>query len=189
SVKFNPSLGKEEIKTQSSGGIFAKIPQELKPEATHEVLSKVVLPQDANLGMGSTNQITKIIFPAQPPNDDSKAKENKNYINIPIIKQPFGDYNIIVATAPKNVRIGKGKDAKPVVIYVVFPDEGGDPKSPNIPSIYFVTKLEEPLPFQKKKEDPILVIDSNRTVTGLKSKAMTKFVKFKNKMTNQFETS
>ncbi|XP_045784025.1 uncharacterized protein LOC123880128 [Maniola jurtina] len=187
SVKFNPILPKEQVRTQFTGAIFAKIPQELKFGATHELLSKAVFPQGAHLGLGTSNQIAKIIFQSPSPANDSKVKEDKNFINIPIVAQPFENYKIVVATAPKNIRIGKGEDAKPVVIYIVFPEDDGDPKSFNIPSIYFITKADGPFPFHKKKEDTILLVDSNRTVTGLKSKAMAKFVKFKNKITNQFD--
>ncbi|XP_023950297.1 uncharacterized protein LOC112054642 [Bicyclus anynana] len=183
-VKFSPVLEKEDI---SLGALFAKIPQDWKPGSAQKVLSKYVLPDGANLEIGSTNQIAKIILPPQSSTEEPKVKENTSYINIPIIMQPFDAYNVIVATAPKNMRLGKGENAKPVVVYVVFPDDDGDPMTPKIPSIYFITKPDEPLPFQKKKEDPVLLVDSNRTVTGLKSKAMIKFVKFHNKMTNQLE--
>ncbi|XP_034839771.1 uncharacterized protein [Maniola hyperantus] len=189
SVKFTPILPKEQIKTPFMGAIFAKIPQEFKSGAAQELLSKTVFPQGTHLGLGTSNQIAKIIFQSPSPTNDSKEKESKNFINIPIVTQPFDDYKIVVAIAPKNIRIGKGEHAKPVVIYVVFSEDDGDPKSYNIPSIYFITKSDKPFPFYKKKEDTILLVDSNRTVTGLKSKAMAKFVKFKNKMTNQFDTN
>lgn len=188
SVKLKPLMPKEEIKAKSFGNIFAKIPQDLNTGDMQEFLSMAILPENANLGLGSTNQIAKIMFPTLPPTDESKTKESKNVMNIPIISQPFGDYKILVATAPKNIKLGKGEDDKPVVVYIVFSDDADDhSQSLNIPSVYFVTTPDGPLPFQKKKEDPVIVVDSNRTVTGLKSKAMAKFVKFKNKMTNRFE--
>lgn len=188
-LKFNPISVKEDVKPKTFDALFAKIPQEPKPAADirKEILSKTYLSDSSEIGSGCTKQIMKVLFPFKSSNKNNTLPLGTNYINLPIIQQPFEDYKIVVATAPYDVKIS-GPDAKPLVVYIVFPEyEESDPKSVKIPLVYFVRKQND-LPEFKKKDlvDPILIIDSNRTVTGLKSKEVAKFVKFKNKLTNRY---
>lgn len=188
-LKFNPISVKEEVKHKTFGALFAKIPQESTDAANkrQEIPSKAYLAHTSELGTGCTNQIARIFFPFKSSSENNSLFLDANYINIPIIQQPFADYKIVVATAPTDIKIS-GPEAKPLVVYIVFPEEdASDAKSITIPSVYFIRK-QSGLPDLKEKDkvDPILIVDNNRTVTGLKSKEVAKFVKFKNRFTNRF---
>ncbi|XP_026758475.1 uncharacterized protein LOC113517928 [Galleria mellonella] len=190
-VKFNPISVQEQVKPKTFGALFAKILQELSPKATHrrEVLVKAHSPYPPDLGTGCTNQIARIIFPLKGDENvnDTHELENLKLLNLPIIKQPFESYKILIATAPPHLKIGGDDDEKPMVIYIVFPEDKTT-DSINIPTIYFVNKLNEKMYINNKTTvDPILIIDSNRTVTGLKSKEIHKFVKFKNKVADHYK--
>ncbi|XP_059062348.1 uncharacterized protein LOC131855124 [Achroia grisella] len=188
SVKFNPISVQEEVKPKIFGALFAKISQVLTPKAAlrREILAKTHSPHLPDLGTGCSNQIVKIIFPHKGEDGNYiQERVNTNFLNLPIIKQPFDTYKILIATAPPNVKMG-GDDDKPMVIYIVFPEDGTD--SINIPTIYFVNNNNEKLYNDSKTSvDPIIIIDSNRTVTGLKSKEIQKYVKFKNKLANHYK--
>lgn len=193
SVKFNPISPKEELKPRNMGTMFAKIPQEFEDQQNvrrEEVLSTVLLPQKPEVPSGYTNQVAKLLFPTdysynRKSNNTSILLENDesgfNYLNLPIVKQPYNDYKVLVATAPPNVHLGG--DNKQTLIYVVFPEDGSsDTGVYNVPVVYFIRGTGK-----KELVDPILVVDSNRTVTGIKSKEIEKFVKFKNKLSNHFK--
>ncbi|CAG4984885.1 unnamed protein product [Parnassius apollo] len=192
SLKFNPISVKEENKLKSFGAVFAKIPQ----DPTHiserrEVLSEAIFAHPAEPANGCTNQIAKLLYPLKNfknQTNETRAWENANFINIPVIKQHFDAYNILVATAPNNVKLGRKKDALPTVIYVVFPIEDvNEATDLNLPTIYFVNRVDGNVDLSKKeKAEPIFIIDSNRTVTGIKSKEVSKFVRFKNKLRNLY---
>ncbi|XP_028165350.1 uncharacterized protein LOC114356395 [Ostrinia furnacalis] len=194
SVKFNPLAVKEELKLKTFGALFAKIPQEItsaESKVRREVVSKAYYPNPPDLGTGCSNQVAKVIFPAKNTNNDEdiiQPAEGLNFINLPIVKQPYDNYKILVATAPPNVKINNEEENTPLVIYVVFPGDGADETdSINIPMIYFVNQHNGKMDFNKPgKAEPILIINSNRTVTGLKSKEIEKFVKFKNKLTKRY---
>ncbi|XP_068620021.1 uncharacterized protein [Battus philenor] len=192
SLKFKPISVKEQVRPKSFGSLFAKIPQEL-PQFLRpsEILSEAIFAHPANLANGCTNQIAKMLYPINISQDSNETKYGQgiNFINIPIINQPAQEYNILVATAPKNIKLGKKKDALPTVIYVVFPgdDKLNETSDINLPAIYFVNRDEEKVDTKKEKNEPIFIVDSNRTVTGLKSKAVSKFVRFKNRLTNLYE--
>lgn len=174
---------------KSYGAVFAKIPQELKHLASNEILSPSVFPQDLDLGSGCTNQIAKLLIPLKASHEISESKlwDGTSFIHIPIIRQPFKEYKVIVAVAPKAVRIGRGDNKKPIVVYVVFPDDNvNDIKHFEMPEIYFVTKSNGTL-IKNKNADPIIIMDNNRTVTGIKSAKVTKIVKLKNKLSNLFK--
>ncbi|KAM3968865.1 uncharacterized protein ACR2FA_001565 [Aphomia sociella] len=192
-VKFNPISFKEEVKPKTFGALFAKIPQELSPKAAYrrEVLVKAHSPHPPDLGAGCTNQIARIIFPLKGIGDvnDTHGWASVNLLNLPIIKQPFDSYKILIATAPPHLKISGDDDEKPLVIYIVFPEDGAtDLNTINIPTIYFVNKSNGKIDLNKRDTaDPILIIDSNRTVTGLKSKEIQKFIKFKNKLADHYK--
>ncbi|CAH0716380.1 unnamed protein product, partial [Brenthis ino] len=173
---------------KSYGTLFAKIPQEFKHLVSNGILSPSVFPQDLDLGSGCTNQIAKLIIPLKASHEISESKlwDGTSFIHIPIIRQPFKEYKVLVAVAPKAVRIGSIDNKKPIVVYVVFPDDDvKDIKHFEMPEIYFVAKSNEAL-IKNKNADPIIVMGSNRTVTGIKSAKMMKIVKLKNKLTNLF---
>lgn len=194
SVKFNPLAVKEEIKLKPFGALFARIPQELtsdEAKARREVISKAYYPNPPELGAGCSNQVAKVVLPIKNSNYDENdviSSDGVNFINLPIIKQPFDNYKILVATAPPNVKMNNEDEKTPLVIYVVFPEDGTEEsESINIPMIYFVNRNNGKMALNKKgKAEPIFLIDSNRTVTGLKSKEIEKFVKFKNKFTQRY---
>lgn len=196
SVKFNPLNPKEDVKPKSFGALFAKIPQALSSEAKlrRQFISKAYYPNPPELGSGCSNQVAKVVYPLKNASTDDnynelKGNENLSFINLPIVKQPFENYKILVAMAPPNVKItSEDHDPKSMVIYVVFPDDGSEELSPiNIPAIYFVNQKNGKMDIHKKeKAEQILIVNSNRTVTGLKSKEIEKFVKFKNKLTNRY---
>ncbi|KPI91968.1 hypothetical protein RR46_08394 [Papilio xuthus] len=196
SLKFNPISHKEPIKPRSFGALFAKIPQEL-PRSVHinQDLSEAVFAHPANLADGCTNQVAKMVYPKSVTNkyiNETQTPETVNFINLPIISQHAESYNVLVATAPKNIRIGQKRDALPTVLYVVFPGDGesNETSNMNLPAIYFVNKDDEKGDETKKEKlEPIFIIDSNRTVTGLKSKEVSKFVRFKNKLRNLYDNT
>lgn len=191
SIKLNVSPIKRG-EAKSFGALFAKVPQEITPGTANrrEMLNKH-FSQLPHLGKGCTNQIARIVFPFKSSDyNDTTTWGRANFINIPIIKQPFTDYKILVATAPPHLKIGD--DGKPVVIYVVFSDDStmDETGSLKVPSIYFVNKADANLNLEaidkKDKFDPVIIIDSNRTVTGFNSKHISKYVNFKNKLYNRY---
>ncbi|KAI8430814.1 hypothetical protein MSG28_000969 [Choristoneura fumiferana] len=175
-VQFNP-VPKEEPDP--------KVPAQLAKETTTERIE--TLPSifnAAKLSIG-TNQKGKLIYaPKSPTQDKSQdaifSEGLKNFISLPIIAQPYENYKILIATAPPQIRL-YGEKAEPVVIYVVFTDDDSRAtKAPNIPSIYFVNKHDGLLDRTKKeKAFPLFIVDNNRTVTGLRSKEIAKYVSFK----------
>ncbi|XP_014370052.2 uncharacterized protein LOC106720026 [Papilio machaon] len=195
SLKFNPISHKEPIKPRSFGALFAKIPQELPSSASNQDLSEAVFGHPANLADGCTNQVAKMVYPKSVTNkyiNETQTPETVNFINLPIISQHAESYNVLVATAPKNIRIGQRRDALPTVLYVVFPGDGesNETSNMNLPAIYFVNKDDDKSDVTKiEKLEPIFIIDSNRTVTGLKSKEVSKFVRFKNKLRNLYDNT
>ncbi|XP_045510188.1 uncharacterized protein LOC123705455 isoform X1 [Colias croceus] len=192
SVNFTPMLNKEEVKPKTFGSLFAKIPQEL-PNSAQENLSQAIFSNVGYLGAGCTNQIAKILFPTKSsPNslDNITSWTNGNFINIPILKQPVNDYKILIAAAPPNVKINKADDSRPLLVYIVFPNEDNstDVAKMSIPTVYFVNKVKGVMDMETKSRlDPVLLVDHNRTVTKLKSREIAKFVKFKNKKINHFD--
>ncbi|KAG6449104.1 hypothetical protein O3G_MSEX005899 [Manduca sexta] len=187
-VKFNPLSVKEDVRPKSFGALFAKIPQESSPEATirREMLSSSYIPLDPDLGPGCTNQIARIIYPYRTEFNGSMNWDNANVINLPIIKQSIDEYKILVAVAPPNVKIGG--ENMPTIVYIIFPeDDTNGSSSMKIPSVYFVNKGDSSINMERKQDiDPIFIVDSNRTVTGLKSREIAKFVKFRNKLINRY---
>ncbi|CAK1554072.1 unnamed protein product [Leptosia nina] len=185
SVKFTPTVNKEE-KPKTFGALFAKIPQEL-PRHEQEALSQAIFSNVGLLGSGCSNQIARILHsPKTVENDANNGTSWTKFINIPIIKQPIDDYKILIAAAPPSVYIDK-TDNKPLLVYIVFPN---DDKHDNfkIPSIYFVHEAKGHIDVHRKKLDPVIIVDHNRTVTKLKSKEIAKFVKFRSKMMNHFNS-
>lgn len=162
----------------------------MTPEATQAIFTHAIIPQPGALGNGCTNQIARLLFPSKLPHnsENSESLDDPNFINIPILKQNVDEYQILVATAPKNIRISSGADAKPVVVYIVFFENNTEEfKGVNMPAVYFV-KNNDKMTFDKKdKGDPIFIIDSNRTVTGLKSTEIAKHVKFRGKFVNRLK--
>lgn len=160
-------------------------PAELDKETSTERIEELrSIFNTAKRSVGS-NQKGKLIYSPKLPSQD-KSRDNtfteglKNFISLPIISQPYENYKILVATAPPQIRL-HGDKAEPIVIYVVFTED--DPraaKTPNIPAIYFVNKRGGQIDLNRKeKAFPIFIVDNNRTVTGLRSKEIAKYVSFK----------
>ncbi|CAH2103211.1 unnamed protein product [Euphydryas editha] len=185
-VKINPVYPKEEVKAKSFNATN-KNPQELKSKVNNGIISQAIFPKAVNSETSCTNQVTKILFPSRAEFDDSELWVNKNFINIPIIEEKVNDYTIIVAKAPKKFRIGRGHKAMPVIVYIVFPNDDPEDLSIKMPLIYFVTEADRLFLDKNHKFDPVIMINSNRTTTGLKSNNVFKFVKFKNKLRNSFD--
>ncbi|RVE41989.1 hypothetical protein evm_013364 [Chilo suppressalis] len=194
SIKFNPLAVNEENQKKSFGALFAKIPQEINVKQEKNGVSKTYDPSPPEmLGAGCTNQIAKILLPSKTSNNGQEEQtvndDKQSFIHLPLVKQPFDSYKILVATAPDNLMMDTDKDDSPLVIYVVFSEDnskGSNPK--NIPNIYFVNDNRNLSVIAKKqKADPILVIDNNRTITGLKSNDIEKYVKFRNKFNRRYQ--
>lgn len=197
SVKFNPISPKEDLKSRKLGTVFAKIPQEFKGQEEirrEDVLNTIMIPQKSEVPSGYTNQVGKV-HPAQYVYDRNSTNvtipletqwEGENNLNLPLVIQPYTDYKVLVATAPPNVRLGG--DDKQTLIYVVFPQDGSGEKAVyNIPIVYFINEKKGKVRAAKKESmDPILIVDSNRTVTGIKSKEIEKFVSFRNKLIKRY---
>lgn len=191
SVKFNPISPKEELRPRKFGALFVKIPQEFKQQEDErrETLIKAHLPQQDTTA-GYSNQVAKLLFPRRviyttDNNNSSKQwASDVNFLNLPVLRQPYDNYKIIVAAAPPNMRLTG--DNKRTIIYVVFPDDGSSESGEySIPTVYFVNERRGKSPREKKETpEPIIIIDSNRTVTGIKSKEISKYVKFNNKWTS-----
>lgn len=183
-LRLNPIFVEEEnLAAHGQGGVFAKIPAETLPlsEYKQDFLSQSYISNTPKFSI-STKRIAKVLFLDKPFNMSETTENYDHFLKIPIISQPFSDYKLVVATAPWNMRIS-GSDSKPVVIYYVFPEDDNEPTSVNIPEIYFVKKGSEPKDINKKdKFDPLILVDHNRTVTGLKSKTVSKFIKIKNRL-------
>ncbi|CAG9781905.1 unnamed protein product [Diatraea saccharalis] len=184
SLKLNSFAVNGDGKIKSFGGLFSKIPKEINNKQGKIDISKTYYPSPPELlGVGCTNQVAKIVLTTKLLNegDDEQTSDYRNIINLPLLKQPFENYKILVATAPVNLKMNSDND--PMLIYIVFSDDETKESGPkNIPNVYFVNKHGGKLEISKKeKAGPIIVIDSNRTITGLKSNEIEKFVKFKNK--------
>lgn len=109
-------------------------------------------------------------------------------MNLPMVKAPISDYKILVATAPPNMKMGRGDEAKNIIIYIVFPEDTEELTGEDtlkVPEVYFVTK-QEGTNARKQKPEPLILIDNNRTVTGLRSKDVAKFLTFKNQLINHY---
>lgn len=174
---------------KSFGGLFVKVPQDVTKDETQDLISEAIVPRITDMRIGCTNQIARLLLPVRIPIElnDTKTSHNASF-NLPIIDKTLDNYKIIVAVAPKHIKIGKG-DARDLSVYIIFhDDEAADSNSIKMPSIYFVSKADVGRDLQRKeKADPIFVIDSNRTVTGLKSNEVSKFIKFRNKLRNHFK--
>lgn len=180
SVKFKQfSMKQERNKPKTFSTLFAENSQDADVDAQQNVISTPYFAHIPELANGCTNQMAKILFPIIHRNETS----SQDYINIPVVEQPFRDYKIVVATAPSHIKIA-GPDAKPVVVYVVFPEEEpSGSQTMNVPTVYFVTKKGITRKGMKRENvEPILIIDSNRTVTGIKSKEVAKYIKFKKQL-------
>lgn len=109
-------------------------------------------------------------------------------MNLPLMKPPNSEYKVLVATAPPNIKMGRGDDAKKIIVYIVFSEDTEDPTEVanlKIPEVYFVTKRHDgtiATNSGKEKLEPLLLINNNRTVTGLRSKDVAKFLKFKSQI-------
>ncbi|XP_045458255.1 uncharacterized protein LOC123668567, partial [Melitaea cinxia] len=180
-LKINPVYPKEEIKAKSIDTSLTKNRQDLKATVNNRLISEAIFPKTVDTETSCTNRVTKILFPPGDEFNDSESGLNINFINIPIVEQQVQDYTIIVAKAPKKFKIGREHEALPVIVYIVFPNDDPENMSIKIPLIYFVTESEQLNLNEKDKLDPIILINSNRTTTGLKSNNVFKFVKFKNK--------
>ncbi|PZC74712.1 hypothetical protein B5X24_HaOG207337 [Helicoverpa armigera] len=195
SVKFNPMSAKEELRPRQFGALFAKIPQDFKSEEINrrELLTKGYFPENPEFPVAYSNQVAKLLYPTKYHSNSYSENmtglwvDQVNFLNLPIVRQPYDNYKVLVASAPPNVQLGN--DNKQTIIYVVFPDDGSNDQTVNnVPVIYFVNEKNAKINTEKKgPADPILIIDSNRTVTGLKSKEISKFIRFKNKWTNRFD--
>lgn len=176
--KPNFKSGARKIESQT---LFVKIPQEHKNLPTKEILPESIFPRDLDLGTGCTNQIAKILIPVKASNELSQPDswDGTSFIKIPTIRQPFDDYKIIVAQAPNNLKIGN----EPVVVYIVFSEDDDSVQNFKIPEIYFVAKNRL---LRNKVDDPFLIIDNNRTVSGYKSNKVTRIIRFKNKFADLF---
>lgn len=197
SVKFSAISPKEELRPRKFGTLFAKIPQQSKSQEElrrDQILNTIWFPQKLELPDGYSNQVAKLLFPTESEyNRNSNILtrllaeywRGLNYLNMPVVSQPYDNYKVLVATAPPNMRFGG--DYKQTFIYVVFPENGTEDSGIyNAPVVYFVHE-NTGTNNSMKDLDPILVVDSNRTVTSIKSKEIVKFIKFKNKSLNRFK--
>lgn len=193
SIKFNPVSTKEEFRPRTFGALFAKISQDFSPdgELRRQLLSKTLSSPTPGLGQGCTNQVARIIFPHkyfQTKMNDTAFSNSPRFINLPKVKPPLSDYKILVATAPPNVKLGRSNDGKKIIVYIVFPNDTEDlPEEYNLkfPEVYFVSKLDV-TDVRKDRSEPLFLINNNRTVTGLRSKHVAKFVTFKNQRFNHY---
>lgn len=196
SIKFKPISTKEEFRPRTFGALFAKISQDFSPDTDlrRELLSKTLSSPTMGLGTGCTNQVARIIFPYryfQTKTNDTTFVNSLNFGNLPKIKPLLRDYKILVATAPPHIKMGRGDDAKKIIIYIVFPDSTEDPTGDNnlkIPEVYFVTR-QDVTDVRKERLEPLLLINNNRTVTGLRSKHVAKSLIFKNKRLNHYSNN
>ncbi|VVC86192.1 unnamed protein product [Leptidea sinapis] len=175
-TKITP-ISMKERDTSSLADLLSKIPQD-PTTTTHRNSSEEIY--------SNTNDIAKIFFPSRV-NSTANVWKDEDYIKVPLImKKPVEYYNILVATAPPNVKMNKT-----FVVYIVFPEDDGDyldGQAMNIPSVYFVNKADK-LRSQDRKQthDLFFLINSNRTVTKVKSNDVSKHLRFRNKLTNVFE--
>lgn len=192
-VRFNPISSREDFRTKKIGRIFLKLQEDTeKPfqDMKTDFFTKTFLP-DSSVPLRHITQDNKISSPRVTSlgNNETEtwAHGNINFLNLPVISQPYAHYKILVATAPPNLSLGSGSERKRMIVYVVFPDDGsGDNLLHEIPRIYFVNENTIKKKPKKDADEPIIIIDNNRTVTGLKSKEIAKFLKFRNKLTNRF---
>lgn len=185
---------KEDLKPKKFGALFAKVPQDFRAEneIRREVLTKSFFPQKSDASTGFSNQVAKLLYPTRYVYDTNNSRPWTNHVhflNLPILRQPYDDYKILVATAPPNIHIG---DNKRTLVYVIFPEDSQSASVnsgfSNVPTVYFVNERNSKMDLDKKGPvDPIFIVDNNRTVTGLKSKEIAKFVRFRNKWTNRYD--
>lgn len=190
-IKLKPMSAKQDVKAKNSGTVFVNPQQEVKlheEQNMWDVWNKSFLSQTA-----TENDKAKLEASPKAESENEGAEISQhhrmNYLNLPVISQPYNDYKVLVAAAPPNINIGSGAEKKKMLVYVVFPDDepNENVNFEDIPKIYFVHESSGKRKILKKMEtDPILIVDNNRTVTGLKSKEVPKFVRFKNKLTNRF---
>lgn len=175
---------KEDLAPKMFGPIFAKIPQEPTQDAAlkQDILREAHFPHAVELGLGCTNQIAKVIKSCEENN--TETRESYKNVNLPLAnRQSFDKYKVLVALAPPMVKFGDKN--KPLIVYIVFAEDGTNGFNPiNIPSVYFVNKINNE---EKVPVDPIFIIDNNRTVTGLKSKEISRYITFRNKLINIFD--
>lgn len=185
---------KEDLKPKKFGALFAKVPQDFRAEneIRREVLTKSFFPQKSDAHAGFSNQVAKLLYPTRYVYDTNNSRSWTNHVhflNLPILSQPYDDYKILVATAPPNIHVG---DNKRTLVYVIFPEDSQSASVKtgfsNVPTVYFVNERNSKMDLEKKGQaDPIFIVDNNRTVTGLKSKEIAKFVRFRNKWTNRYD--
>ncbi|XP_060809674.1 uncharacterized protein LOC132903957 [Amyelois transitella] len=136
---------------------------------------------------GCPHGLSRIMFPLKFHYDDNLLgrglEDRVNIVDLPAVKQPYQNYKVLVATAPAGLELDD-EDSKALTLYVVF-DSDNEHNPMNLPAVYFVKKRPGASP-RDNIRDPIFVVDSNRTVTNLRSKEIQKFLKFRNKLTNRF---
>ncbi|CAB3225343.1 unnamed protein product [Arctia plantaginis] len=192
-VRFNPISSREDFRTKKIGRIFLKLQEDTEKQLqdTKRYLFTKTFSPEPTAPLKHTTQVNELSTPSKTSWEYNEAEtwanSNLNFLNLPVISQPYADYKILVATAPPNLILGSGADRKRMIVYVVFPNDGsGDSELDEIPRIYFVNENSIKKKPKKDADEPIIIVDSNRTVTGLKSKEIEKFLKFRNKLTNRF---
>ncbi|KAG7313347.1 hypothetical protein JYU34_000462 [Plutella xylostella] len=156
--------------------LFAKIPQDL-PSEDNRIRELVAdLPNSPEYTLGSTNQIGKILYSKK-----HKAEEEFNdraTLHLPLFRQPYSDYKILVVSAPPDIRMMSKNGSDPMVLYVVFPEDSDNytMELSQMPTIYFVSSRPRS---SKVSSEPIIIVDNNRTVTGIKSTEVARFVRFR----------
>ncbi|CAH0703509.1 unnamed protein product [Spodoptera exigua] len=192
SVKYNPNYPKEDLRVKKPVAIFGKNPQEFKQQeyGRRETVTEAPDKQD-DMATGYSNLLAKLMFPRRliyttdSKNSSHKLLNEVDLFNLPVVRQPYANYTVIVAAAPPNMHLDG--DNKRTIIYIVFPDNGSsDSGKYSIPAVYFVKERSGKNRREKKElAEPIIIIDSNRTVTGIKSKEISKYLKFNNKWTSR----
>ncbi|KAL4717693.1 hypothetical protein ACJJTC_000842 [Scirpophaga incertulas] len=191
-VKFSPVGVKEEPKLKHFGNLFTKIPQKLTTDvkSRREFLFKSYYPSPPEVA-GCTNQVAKLLHPTKISNSDEfmPLLGITNSINLPIVKQSFAKYKILVASAPPDFKITGDQSNSELVMYVVFSDEVSEESNDiNIPNIYFVKKNNGRLDLADDDiTAPVFIVDSNRTTTSIRSKDIEKYVVFRNKLTSRYK--
>lgn len=163
------------------GNYLGKIPQDVTVNRSvrQEILAKAFFPQLHGLCQGCSNQIAKFLYPLKQKPEMNSDWSTGNFISLPVLKQPYDRYKMLVVTAPENIQYSED----PMVIYVILPD---DLQGINrVPKIYFVHSKSGKIDITSTKTEPVLMINNNRTVTGIKSKEMSKYIKFRSKFANK----
>ncbi|KAI5631868.1 hypothetical protein NE865_15427 [Phthorimaea operculella] len=196
-LKFSSLLKKDENRPKIIGSIFTKISQDLSPEAIlrQQIFSLMIKPPAPQLGTGCSNQVARKVpllrEQAAQQHVDTTSWNSTTFYHLPIIKQPFKDYKVIVATAPPDIRIGRGEDRKNVVVYVIFNEDENEnqEETMEVPEIYFVNRISginKIDPDEKPGLKSAIVVDNNRTLTGINSKHVQKLLTFRNKPVNRY---